>query len=162
MTAEEVEKMAHRFLKDVMLSKSIDANHDNISRDAYPIESFIAREGDPDYPAGAWVMSVKVDDAELWDKVVKGEINGFSFEAYVTKTNQVVVVETMPLIVAMTEPDPEDGHTHYFAIKVDENGKVVEGLTSTANGHAHSITKGTATNPAKDFNGKEHSHRFIA
>lgn len=163
MTAPEVEKMAHRFLKDVMLAKSIDAMHDNVPRDAYPIESFIARANDPDgYAEGAWVMSVKVDDPTLWASVLKGDINGFSFEAYVTKGYQVVMVETAPLVLAATEPDPVDGHTHIFAIKIDEDGKIVEGRTSTVNGHSHAISRGTATESAKDLTGKEHSHRFQA
>lgn len=161
MTAEEIAKMAHRFLQNVSLSKSIDAMHDNVPKDAYPVESFIARAGDPDYTAGAWVLAVKVVDPILWQAVKSGEINGYSFEAYVTKTNTVVMVETVPLSLGVTEPDPEDGHVHYFAVKIDDEGKVVDGNTSTTNGHSHQVLRGTATQPALSPDGRIHSHRII-
>lgn len=159
MTKGEIEKMAHRFLQNV-LSKSIDANHDNVPRNAYPVESFIARDGDTDYTPGAWVLAVKIDDATVWREVKKGNLNGYSFEAYIQKTPTVVMVETEPFLLAETEPDPEDGHTHLFAIRIDDEGKIVEGKTSSTNGHSHMVVRGTATEVAVD-NGRIHSHRIF-
>lgn len=142
MTAEEVEKMCHRFLTECVLNKSIDREHNNDPVAAEPVESFIAKAC-MDYTEGAWVMGVKIHDADLWDDVVKGEVNGFSFEAYCRKQNAVVVVDTMPTTVDETEE--ADGHTHFFVARVDEDGRVIKGRTSTTNGHAHEIKRGTAT-----------------
>lgn len=142
MTPEEVEKMCHRFLKECVLAETIDKNHTNKVEDAHPVESFIAR-GHPDYNEGAWVLGVKINDKELWAEVKKGEINGFSFEAYCRKTNAVIVVETIPTSIGETEEN--DGHTHFFVAKIDADGRVVRGRTSTSNGHSHEIKRGTAT-----------------
>lgn len=80
MTAEEIEKMAHGFLKN-RRSTNIDVNHDNnVDYGCAMVESFIARAGDPDYMPGAWVGVVKVDNDEIWRMVKEGEITGFSFE----------------------------------------------------------------------------------
>lgn len=35
-----------------------------------------------DLPVGTWMISMKVDNPEVWDKVKAGEIKGFSIEGY--------------------------------------------------------------------------------
>lgn len=35
-----------------------------------------------DLPVGTWMISMKVDNTEVWDKVKAGEIKGFSIEGY--------------------------------------------------------------------------------
>jgi len=80
MTAVEIEKMAHGFMKN-RRTTSIDLNHDNeTDYGCYMAESFIARAGDPDYAPGAWVGVVKVENDEVWRQIKDGEITGFSFE----------------------------------------------------------------------------------
>lgn len=80
MTAQEIEKMAHGFMKN-RRTTSIDLNHDNrTDYDCAMVESFIARSGDPDYVPGSWVGVVHVGNDEVWDQIKKGEITGFSFE----------------------------------------------------------------------------------
>ena len=142
MLAEEVRKMCHAFMAGGNLGKKIDRNHDNVTIDAYPIESFIA-EGHPDYNEGAWVLGVKIEDGEIWKSIKSGEYNGFSFEAYAKKTNAVVVVETLPTSVGLCEKS--DDHTHFFIATINTDGKVVKGHTSVTNGHSHKIKRGTAT-----------------
>jgi len=80
MTAEEIEKMAHGFLKS-RRTTAIDINHDNnVDYGCVMVESFIAQKGDPTYMPGAWVGVVKVENDEIWRKVKEGELTGFSFE----------------------------------------------------------------------------------
>jgi hypothetical protein len=79
MTAETVEKMAHEFMEDQLLTR-IDKNHDGETGKAAVVESFIARKGDPDFTEGAWAVGVKVLDSEAWESIRKGEITGFSIE----------------------------------------------------------------------------------
>jgi hypothetical protein len=80
MTAEEIEKMAHGFMKNARTT-AIDLNHDNETNyGCYMVESFIARAGDPDYMPGAWVGVVKVENDRIWKMIRDGELTGFSFE----------------------------------------------------------------------------------
>ena len=37
-----------------------------------------------DYPEGTWVISMKVDNDKVWQKVKAGEVKGFSIEGYFT------------------------------------------------------------------------------
>lgn len=155
MLPEDVENMAHNFLKEVQLGRSIDTAHDNWPNGSYPVESFIARNMPP-YEDGAWVMGVKITDEKLWARIRKGELAGFSFEGRAKKQKAVVEIEYRPTQVGFTEPDPEDGHIHAFVIKMNEMGKVVGGTTSEVNGHSHTISRGTATDEAE-----KHRHRYF-
>jgi hypothetical protein len=154
MVAEDIELMAHRFMR-LDLTKSIDVKHDNKPIEAYPVESFIAREGDPDYTAGAWVMGVKVEDAEVWSDIKAGNLNGFSFQAMVTPVQRTVEIEVVRDQVGKTEQN--DDHEHYYFVQLDENGKVVKGRTSkAADGHWHEIKRGSVTEKTDS-----HNHRFF-
>ena len=79
MTAEEIEKSAHQFLKDY---RNIDKQHDFVGGQADVVESWIAKEdgtlGDQDIRKGTWLMSVHVDDDDTWGEIKKGELTGFS------------------------------------------------------------------------------------
>lgn len=155
MLAHDIEAMAHRFLSDLVLSKSIDTMHDNDATSCYPVESYIARKGDPDYPEGAWVLGVKVVDADIWSRIKKGELNGYSFEARVTKSPVVVEIEYDPSIFGETEL--AEGHTHFYWLKIDDHGIVIGGRTSRAkDGHYHEIVSGTATEMSLN-----HQHRIL-
>ncbi len=143
MLKEDIELIAHRFLQHASLTKSIDTQHDNKSCEAYPVESFIARKDDPDYAEGAWVLGVKIECDTLWDQVKKGELNGFSLEAWVTKVNAVVEMEIDPEVIGETEES--DDHTHLFFAQMNDDGKVYAGRTTTVNNHSHEIIKASAT-----------------
>lgn len=76
-TAKTIEKMAHDFVRNARMQK-IDTEHDMKANGSSVVESFIARKGDPDFPAGAWVVGVHIPNRELWAQIVKGELTGFS------------------------------------------------------------------------------------
>jgi hypothetical protein len=154
MTADEIENMAHKFMR-LDLSKAIDENHDNVPVAAYPVESWVVKnENDPDYSEGAWVLGVKVEDRDLWDRIEKGEINGFSLEAMVNKETVQVEVSVMKDYFGYTE-DTND-HEHAFYVELNEFGKIVRGETDVVNGHSHLITRSSATESTDN-----HSHRFF-
>jgi len=153
MTGPEVEKMAHKFLQ-LNMSEVIDKNHDNVPTTCYPVESFIARAGDPDYTEGAWVLGTKIVDDGLWADIKKGVFNGYSFEALVKKVPAVVLLEVTRDNFGLTEE--ADGHRHIFFAELDDDGRVIAGRTTTENGHSHKITKGTATEVADS-----HRHRIF-
>ena len=79
MTAETIEKMAHGFMKNSRNSQ-ISKSHDGNTDKGCVVESFIAREGDPDFIAGSWVVGVHVPDAKIWKSIEDGELTGFSIE----------------------------------------------------------------------------------
>lgn len=154
MEPEEVEKMAHRYMKLPYLQHSIDTQHDNIPNSCYPIESFIARKGDPDYVEGSWVLGVKIGNDDIWEQIVNGKLNAFSMEIMVKKAPAVATFEHVPNQVGTTE-DSED-HSHFFFAQVDDNGRVIKGKTSFNAGHSHEITLNSVTDTTNN-----HSHRYI-
>lgn len=76
-TTETIEKMAHSFMANLR-TYQIDKQHDEEADEGYVVESFIAREGDPDFTPGAWVLGTKVTKEETWQAIQKGEITGYS------------------------------------------------------------------------------------
>jgi len=153
MSADDIEKMAHRFMQLSTLKASIDTNHDETSNKSYPVESFIARQDDTEYTPGSWVLGVKIEDKDIWKAVKKGELNGYSFQALVRKVAVVVEVNMAPNKTGVTEP--AEDHDHMYYVEFDTDGRVIRGRTSVDQDHSHEITKGTATSVAKN-----HAHRI--
>lgn len=153
MTAEDIEAMAHDFVKKGRLDQ-IDIQHNNKTvKGVQAVESFIARKGDPDFIAGAWVIGVHVADDEVWEAVLKGELNGFSMEAMVAKETTEVEIDIPPVIKGTTSLHEE--HMHQFFVTYDEDGNFLGGTTDEVDGHTHVIKAGTVT---EESNG--HRHRF--
>lgn len=154
MDAEGVQEAAYRFMKTMKLD-SVDTQHNNeLVPGCCVVESFIARKGDPDFIEGAWVVGMHIDHAETWDKIKKGEINGFSIEAMVNKTLTEVEIIVPPFLNGKTFK-ADDGHAHSFSVSYNDQGVFLGGETGITNGHRHAIRKGTVTEVT---NG--HSHRF--
>lgn len=157
MRADQIEKMAYDFMRSMKLD-AVDRQHDNVSvPGCCVVESFIARKGDPDFIEGAWVVGMHIDNDEAWEQVVKGEINGFSIEAFVRKNPQEVTMEIPDVLSGLTmkSGDGEDAHEHEFFVTYSPEGKFIGGKTSIAKGHYHLIKRGTITEDAEG-----HNHRF--
>jgi len=160
MTAEEIERMAHKFLASGRTSK-IDIQHNQQESGAQVVESFIARENDPDgFVLGSWVLGVKIPE-EYWEAVKSGELNGFSFFGHVQKTQPMKMrVRMTRSLKGETESTPPGGllppHKHDLNITFKEDGSVLEGRTDITLGHVHRVVKSTATESALD-----HSHRMV-
>lgn len=154
MEAEDIRKMAYKFMQEMKLDQ-VDSQHNNeLVPGCRIVESFIARKGDPTFIEGAWVVGMHIPDDDMWGKVKKGEINGFSMEAMVVKTPMEVLVEVPPLVHGNTIK-AEDGHVHKFTVAYDNEGRFLGGETDVVDGHAHVIKRGTVTELADD-----HVHRF--
>jgi hypothetical protein len=78
VSAETIEKAAHAFLERGGL---VGEMHRKFGGVGSVVESFIAREGDPDFTQGAWVLAVKCNE-ETWQKVLDGKLTGFSIGGY--------------------------------------------------------------------------------
>ena len=92
------------------------------------------------FPKGTWVISMKVNNDEIWDKVKLGEVKGFSIEGYfadryemsLDNEDEVLVKKIKEIILA-------EGQTHYTIdgkiwtgeTHKDENGKLMTGKVHT-------------------------------
>ena len=83
-------------------TKGTNVDHDQVKTNngVTVIESWIVENpemdkskhlGYKDIPKGSWFVAYKVDDDELWDKIKKGEVQGFSVEGVF---NQEVVSDS--------------------------------------------------------------------
>lgn len=157
-TKAGIRHAAHLFM---MQGFEIDREHDNVdlTGKVFVVESFIARPGDPDFIEGSWVIAMKILDDDLWEAVLTGEINGYSYEALVEFIGATFVMEDDGFRQGTTEPDPIDGHTHTFLVIVDEDNRPISGGTSFDAGHEHAITTHTSTDAAIGYT-DEHKHRY--
>lgn len=155
MLPDDVEELCYKFLAQG-LNDHIDIMHNNKPALATAVESFIAR-GMPEYNEGAWVMSVKIYDQDLWADVKAGKYSGYSMEVMIKAVPAVVEITVQRSIVAISEKN--DGHDHAVYLMMNDDGRVIKGWTSWEgkgkNRHRHEIIAGTATEFALD-----HSHRF--
>jgi hypothetical protein len=153
MRAETILKMAHEFLRSGRMDQ-IDVMHDNqVVPGCSVVESYIAQKGDPTFIPGSWVVAVHVPDEKLWQAIKRGDINGFSMEALVTKHRQTVDIHLPPVTTGMTSKSED--HEHKFYVTYDAEGNFRGGTTDYVMGHKHDIIAGTHT---EKTNG--HNHRF--
>lgn len=154
MTSEEIEKMAHRFMKDGFL-RSVDTQHDLADNGSIVVESFIVRKDDPDFPiAGSWVAAVWVPD-DLWPLVKSGELGGFSMYGKGERIPTMITIEVPDNGILKGETATTEDHTHKYTLRFDAVGEFLGGETNVVNGHSHKINKGTVTEEEED-----HRHRF--
>jgi len=83
MSRETIEKMAHEFMEGLRNTR-INKGHAGPKDKGAVVESFIARDSDPDYAPGSWVVGVHVPDKEVWKQVTDGILTGFSIEGTAT------------------------------------------------------------------------------
>ena len=153
MSAEEIRKMAYNFLRKGLVS-NIDTNHSRQPNQSYVVESFIARDDDPVFIPGSWVLGVHIPDPAVWQMVKSGELNGFSLDGMGIRTPKTFEVEMPELLKG--ETDKVGNHSHAFTVKFDQEGNFLGGQTTPGpDGHVHKIVRGTVTEPALG-----HSHRF--
>lgn len=157
MTTVDIRKSCWDFMKRGDMH-AVDVMHDNIRYGCEIVECFIARKDDPDFPIeGSWVAAVHCPDP-IWERVKKGELNGFSLEALAFREEIEVELDFPPSLKGSTTKD--DNHVHEFEILFGPEGEFIGGNTGIAvdaNGkaHYHAIKKGVIT---EDSSG--HNHRF--
>ncbi len=156
ITKEHVAKMAWDFISEGRYL-NIDVQHNFQKSGAMVVESFIVRKGDPDFPEDSWVLGVKVPD-DVWEKVLSGDLNGFSLAGPASKSPARVIIEIEKQIVGTTAESTVDvlpAHKHNYVINYNKEGRVVSGKTDSVLEHFHVIKAETACEKSLD-----HSHRF--
>jgi len=160
MLAEDVEMAAHSFMENIYKQQGggIDYMHNWELADAHPVESYICPVDIPEmkFIKGDWILGVKINDDDLWDKVKVGDIGGYSLAALTDSVEVDTVLDNPQYFIGITQPDHEDSHVHLFHLNINKMGRIVSGCTSMTNHHSHKITSGTVTNEEK-----KHKHRII-
>lgn len=153
MNRAAIQEMAHEFMRKGSVNK-IDVQHSQLESGCYVVESFIARDDDPTFIPGSWVLGVKIPDPEIWSLVKSGELNGFSLDGYGVRVDTIVEIEMPDTIHGETEENA--GHRHRFFVRFDQDGNFLGGETDVGpDGHSHRILRGTVTEQAN-----HHAHRF--
>jgi len=159
MTREEVKRVAYDFLRKGFVNK-IDEQHSWKESGCYVVESFIARDGDPDFVPGSWVLGTKIEGDALWQKVLNGEYNGYSIAGYSEREKAYVSLTRTRESDIETEfclADGIDKHSHMIHIIFDDGGKIIPTWTSESFGHSHEVILSTATEIEAS-----HNHRFVS
>jgi hypothetical protein len=97
---ETIEKIRNKYHKEMMTSNVNTDHNENQYIEAYLIESYIlsteARveevkaQGIEGATLGAWYTQFKIEDEEIFQKVLDGEFKGFSIEAFLNKEFKTV------------------------------------------------------------------------
>lgn len=97
-----VEYLAHNYLKNNRL-ESFTTDHSQEEDGICVVESWVKMsENDKsvdygiDCPIGSWLIATKVDNEDVWQRIKKGELKGFSVEAFVNleelKLNKIEIM----------------------------------------------------------------------
>lgn len=86
MDAAVIEKIVRKFMREKRNSE-VNLQHAFDTKGVYLFESFILNENHTlsypefkDVSKGSWIVSYKVENEKVWEKIKKGELKGFSVE----------------------------------------------------------------------------------
>ena len=89
-TSETIKKLQQKFMLEKLLDKTNIEHGRRFLNGVSIVESWLV--DDPakdkqqvfgmDYPKGTWMISMKIEDEAIWDKVKNGKLNGFSVQGY--------------------------------------------------------------------------------
>lgn len=82
--------LAERFARNSKMDATNLNHSDIVAENTYVVESWIVNNPEYDkiktlgldFPAGTWVITMKVGSEDLWKKIKQGEYNGFSIEGW--------------------------------------------------------------------------------
>lgn len=113
---ETIAKASQLFLKQGNQSKST-LEHQLKLSDLTVVESWLVDDTEKDksayyglsMPVGTWMVSVKVDNDEVWNEYVKtGKVKGFSIEGYFADKTELKAVESIDTILAELEAEEKE------------------------------------------------------
>lgn len=98
MSAEEIEKAAHWFMRYGSRNNDIQHSYEP-NPDCTVVESWIARSdtdiGGETVKAGTWLMTVEVTDSKIWRAIETGQITGLSMGGVGTYSEEDVDLESI-------------------------------------------------------------------
>ena len=89
-TLETIKKLQQKFMLEKLLDKTNVEHGRRFLNGVSVVESWIVDDPEKDkqqvfgmnYPKGTWMISIKIDDDAIWQKVKEGKLNGFSVQGY--------------------------------------------------------------------------------
>jgi hypothetical protein len=93
---ETIKMIAEKYMRNKYIDNNDEMHNGKAVKDVYVIESWIKEDdndksnkyGFNDLPVGTWFVSMKINNPNVWDKVKKGELNGFSVSGYFEEVAQ--------------------------------------------------------------------------
>lgn len=90
-TKESIEKMSQEFLKEYRQNE-VTLDHEDYASEVTVVESWLVADSYKDksnalginVPEGTWMVAMKVNNIETWERIKKGELNGFSVESMIS------------------------------------------------------------------------------
>lgn len=90
-TKESIEKMSQEFLKEYRQNE-VTLDHEEMASEVTMVESWLVADSYKDksnalginVPEGTWMAAFKVNNIETWERIKKGELNGFSVESMIS------------------------------------------------------------------------------
>ena len=90
-TKESIEKMSQDFMKEYR-QHEVKTDHDEVANEVCVVESWLVEDSYKDksnalginVPVGTWMVGMKVNNIETWERVKSGELKGFSVESMLT------------------------------------------------------------------------------
>lgn len=105
-TKESIEKMSQDFMKNYRQNE-VTLDHEEMANDITITESWLVEDPYKDkanalginVPKGSWMIGMKVNQIDVWDRVKSGELKGFSVESMISledfsKQNTNNMIET--------------------------------------------------------------------
>ena len=134
-TKESIEKMSQDFMKNYRQNE-VTLDHDETANDITITESWLVEDPYKDksnalginVPKGTWMVGMKVNQIDVWERVKAGELKGFSVESMISleefnkQNNNEMEVDNENFWTKMKTVLAEA-----FGKKVNEEGKPVEG-----------------------------------
>ena len=90
-TKESIEKMSQDFMKEYR-QHEVKTDHEDVANEVCIVESWLVEDSYKDkanalginVPEGTWMVGMKVNNIETWERVKAGELKGFSVESMLT------------------------------------------------------------------------------
>jgi outer membrane biosynthesis protein TonB len=90
-TKESIEKMSQEFMKEYRQNE-VTLDHEEMANDITITESWLVEDSYKDkanalginVPEGTWMVGMKVNQIDVWDRVKSGELKGFSVESMIS------------------------------------------------------------------------------
>jgi len=88
---ESIEKMSQDFMKEYR-QYEVKTDHEDVANEVCVVESWLVSDAYKDksnalginVPEGSWMVGMKVNNIETWDRIKAGELKGFSIESLVS------------------------------------------------------------------------------
>lgn len=88
---ESIEKMSQDFMKEYR-QYEVKTDHEDVANEVCVVESWIVADSYKDksnalgitVPEGTWMVAMKVNNIETWDRIKSGELKGFSVESMIS------------------------------------------------------------------------------